>query len=282
MKQVFIGLLLTSSLIALAQSAPKAVLLRLDLDETVIVGALEGNKWVDAEDLSTSSQAAIAGGLKSVLFNNTGVIGKAMAGGKVSIGSTCDWVRVTDISTPVKLPYLPTYAIAAAWNPVPRAISSIANTNATYQKIIADELQQRKIAKPAMVSQVLQVDLDNDKSNEVLIVAQNPRLSFDAQNRLNGTYGSEKGEYSLVLVRKVIAGKVQTFSLSERVIEKPFDGTSGQPQVLTQFISAIADIDGDGKMEIFVDDLVHEGYGVNIYNWNGKGFSKILEWGCGV
>ncbi len=282
MKKILIGMLFTSSLVALAQSAPKAVLLRLDLDETIIVGALEGNKWVTADKLSASSQMAINNGLPSVLLNNTGVIGKAMAGGKISSGSLCDWVRVTDISTPVKLPYLPTYAISAAWNAVPRAITSIPNTNVTYQKVVADELKKRGIRQPVMVSQVIQTDLDNDKSNEVLIVAQNPRLSFDAQNRLNGSYGQEIGEYSLVQVRKVVAGKVQIFTLSERIVTKVFDGTVGQPQVMTQYISAIADINGDGKMEVFVDDLVHEGYGVNIYGWTGKGFSKILDWGCGV
>jgi hypothetical protein len=282
MKKIIVGMLFTASLIALAQSAPKAVLFRLDLEETVIVAALENNKWAVGEKLSVSSQTAINGGLPSVLLNNTGLIGKAMIGGKISTGSLCDWVRVTDISTPVKLPYLPTYAISAAWNSVPRAITALPTSNATYQKVMTDELKKRNISKPVILSQVIQTDLDGDKTNEVLLVAQNPRLSFDAQNRLNGTYGQEKGEYSLVQVRKVVAGKVQTFTLSERIVTKVFDGTSGQPQVLTQFISAIADINGDGKMEIFVDDLVHEGYGVTIYTWNGKGFTKMLEWGCGV
>ena len=282
MKKILAGILFGSSLIALAQSAPKAVLLRLDMDETVIIGALEGNKWAKGESLSAGSQAYIKAGLKTVLINNTGTIGKAMAGGKIETGSICDWVRTTGISTPVKMPYLPTYAIDAAWNPVPRAITTIPNTNTAYQKVMADELKQRKISKPVILSQVIQTDLDGDKVNEVLLVAQNPRLSFDAQNRLNGSYGQEIGEYSLVQVRKVVAGKVQTFSLSERIVTKVFDGTVGQPQVMTQFISAIADINGDGKMEVFVDDLVHEGYGVTIYTWNGKGFSKMLEWGCGV
>jgi hypothetical protein len=248
------------------------------LDETSIVGAFEGNKWASGEKLSASSQMAINNGLPSVLLNNTGVIGKAMAGGKIFSGSFCNWVRVTNISTSVKLPYLPTYALSAVWNPVPRAITTLAMSNATYQKVMSDELKRLKIDKPVMIAQVIQTDLDGDKSNEVLIVAQNPRLSFDAQNRLNGSYGQEKGEYSLVLVRKVVAGKIKTFTVSQRI----FDGTAGQPQVLTQYISAIADINGDGKMEIFVDDLVHEGYGVTIYTWNGKGFKKILEWGCGV
>lgn len=282
MKRILIGMLFGSSLIALAQGAPKAVLFRLDLDETVIVGALEGNKWAAGDALSAGSQAAISGGLQSVLLSNTGIIGKAMTGGKIEAGSICDWVRVTSISTSVKMPYLPTYALSAAWNPVPRAITSLPTNNATYQKVMLEELKQRKITKPVMLSQVIQTDLDGDKVNEILLVAQNPRLSFDAQNRLNGTYGQEKGEYSLVQMRKVVAGKVQTFTLSERIVTKVFDGTSGQPQVLTQFISAIADINGDGKMEVFVDDLVHEGYGVTIYTWNGKGFSKMLEWGCGV
>ena len=280
MKKIIIGLLLTSSLVALAQGAPKAVLLRIDTQEAAIVGALEGNTWATGENLSVVSQNFVKAGLKTVLLSNTGTIGKAMAGGKFAVGG-CDWVRVTDYSTPVKFPYYPTYAIAADWQAVPRAITVIANNNPTYLKIVSDEITRRKLNQAPIVSQVFQTDLDNDKSNEVLIVAQNPKQTFAAQKVLNSTYGQAIGQYSLVMVRKVVAGKVQTFTLSERIVTKVFDGTEGQPQVLTQYISAIADINGDGTMEIFVDDLVHEGYGVTIYSWNGKGFSKMLEWGCG-
>ncbi len=270
MKRILTGILVSSSLIALAQTAPKAVLLRLQDEQTIVLGSLEGNKWATADTLSSASQNAVKNGLKTVMFDLSGRLGKAMAGGKLEVGA-CDWNRVTDISTPVKLPEL-AYAIDAAWNPVPRVSKVLPNSSAAYVKVVADELKIRKITQAPVLTQVIQTDLDNDKVNEIILVAQTSKPSK-----------SDTGDYSLVLVRKVIAGKVKTFVLSDYLIKKGYDAATdtGAQQGQSNIISAIADIDGDGKMEIFVDDQVHEGIGVTIFAWNGKNFGKTLEWGCG-
>jgi hypothetical protein len=192
-------------------------------------------------------------------------------------------VRTTDISTPVKVPMFPAYAISAPWKPVPRAVQALPTSSAPYLKIMATELRKRGINAPVLMSQVLKTDLDNDRVDEVILVAQRPALVLDGMRRVQSKYERAVGDYSLVLVRKVIGGKVTTLVLGERKVTKLFDGTTdGQPTVLTQWISAIADIDGDGKMEIFVDDYVHEGTAVTIFGWNDKLFKKVLEWGCGV
>jgi hypothetical protein len=86
-KPFWIGLAIISSL-ALAQSAPKAVLLRLEPDSTVVVGALEGNKWVAADKLSAGSQNAIKAGLQTTVVGSSGVLGKALAGGTFGAGLT--------------------------------------------------------------------------------------------------------------------------------------------------------------------------------------------------
>jgi hypothetical protein len=274
MKKTLIFGLFVATLVALAQSAPKAVLLRIDSgDEVQVVGALEGSKWAAADSLASGSIAKIKSGLKTVMFTLKGTVGRAMAGGKLDVGA-CDWNRTTGISTPVKLEF-PTYAIDAAWNPVPRASKTLPSANATYTALVAAELKKYKAAKPARVTQIVQADLDGDKQLEVLIVAQ----SLDNAYAMNNT-----GDYSLVLVRKIVAGKVQTFKLIEHYIEKGYDPATdtGAQQGSTNGISAIADIDGNGSMEVFVDGVVYEGYGVSIYSWNGKGFTRLIDWGCGV
>ncbi len=285
-KPFWIGMAVISSL-ALAQgNAPRAVLLRLEPENTVIVGALEGNKWASGDQLSKASQTLIQSGLRTTLLGSSGALGKAMAGGKIERypkGDPCDWVRITGISTPVKPPVFPAYALQAAWNPVPRAIQKLPLNNATYQKLMADELKKRKVNAPVVMTQLLKTDLDNDKTFEVILVAQRPKTKFDERRWLIPTYGSAVGDYSLSLVRKITPSGVKTFVLDERIITRLFDGTTDeQPTVLTQYVTAIADIDGDGKMEIFLDDYVHEGTGVKIYGWNGQKFVKKLEWGCGV
>ncbi len=262
-----------SSLIAFAQSTPRAVLLRLEPTQTIIAGVLEGKTWIDPDKLSSNSQAFIKTGLNTMLLGMNGVLGKATSSGFEAVeNDPCDWVRNTSISTALKVPKFPAYAISANWNPVPRVIQRLPLENAAYQKIMAAELKARKINAPVVMSQILKTDLDGDKIDEVILVAQRPKVTFDDQRRLESKYEQAVGDYSLVLVRKVVAGSVKTFVLGERNVTKLFDGTGeGLPTVLTQYVTAIADIDGDGRMEVFVDDYTHEGEGVTIFGleWQG-------------
>jgi hypothetical protein len=288
------SMVLGSSLMALANApdpATNAVLVRLDGAETrvTVVGVLENKIWMGADKISPTSKQLIRAGMQAVVLGMNGAVGKASIGGRFEAdGAPCDWVRSTDISTTVQSLIFPAYAIAAKWNPTPRAIQTIAPENTTYQKIMADELKVRKINAPVVMSAIFKTDLDNDKSDEIILVAQRPRASFSTERRLEPQYETGVNDYSLMLVCKVVAGKVQTFTLAERVIRKTFDqkalenGTGPQMSVLTQYVTAIADIDGDGRMEVFVDDYTHEGEGVTIWGWNGKKFTTMLEWGCGV
>jgi hypothetical protein len=283
-----------SSLIALATApdpATNAVLVRLDRQETAVtvIGVLENERWMSADEISPTSKTLIRAGMQAVVLGTNGVVGQASIGGRFEAnGAPCDWVRSTDIKTSVQSLIFPAYAISAKWNPVPRAIQNIAPENLTYQKIMAAELKARKINAPVVMSQILKTDLDGDKIDEIILVAQRPRVSFSPERRLETQYETAEHDYSLVLVRKVVAGKAKTFTLAERIVRKPSyqksleNGVGPLQTVLTQYVTAIADIDGDGRMEVFVDDFVHEGEGVTVLGWNGKTFSKKLEWGCGV
>jgi hypothetical protein len=291
---LILSMILGSSLVALATApdpATNAVLVRLDNPETTatVVGVLENKLWMGADKISPTSKQLIQAGMQAVVLGMNGVLGKATVGSRFEAdGAPCDWVRSTDINTAVKIPTFPAYAISAKWNPVPRAIQNLPLENTAYQKIMAAELKARKINAPVVMSQILKTDLDGDKVDEIILVAQRPKATFSNERRLEPKYETGVGDYSLVLVRKVVAGKVKTFVLGERIISKPFDqkalenGVGPQMTVLTQYVTAIADIDGDGRMEVFVDDDTHEGEGVTILGWNGKKFTTILEWGCGV
>jgi hypothetical protein len=283
-----------SSLIALATApdpATDAVLVRSkEGTAATIIGVLENKTWIDPTKISPTSKTLIrAGGMPATILNSDGVLGKATIGGRFEAeDSPCYWVRATNISTTVRSPIFHAYALSAKWNPVPRAIQRLPLENAVYTKVMAAELNARKINAPVVMSQILKTDLDGDKIDEIILVAQRPKATISDQGYLEPKYETAVGDYSLVLVRKVVAGNVQTFTLAERVIRKAFDqkalenGSGPQMSVLTQYVTAIADIDGDGRMEVFVDDLVHEGEGVTILGWNGKTFKTMLEWGCGV
>jgi hypothetical protein len=87
-----------------------------------------------------------------------------------------------------------------------------------------------------------------------------------------------RGDYSFVLVRKITGGKPKNILLTGEIITKiTNDSTTNQYQ-----ISSIADLNGDGKMEIVVNGNYYEGDWSQIFELKGNQFSKVLEFECGL
>jgi hypothetical protein len=298
-----VGLVATALIVALGPgtpaqttpptiTAPRAVVLRLDAPnatQATVVGVLEpGNRaWRDGPATSPASQAAIRTGLRAIVVGPSRQMGSLTTTNAWNTDELCDWVRTTgaklNLSAAFSKANAPFYAVHAAWNPIPRQMSAISTSSNTYLEVVRSELARLGLKSSPKITQALRGDLDGDGSDEVLIVAQTKPNAFE-NNQLQPRYESAVGEYSLVFVRKIMGSTVKTFTLGQpRIVTKLANGEDNRfPLVLTQYISAVADIDGDGKLEVFVDDFVHEGLGVAIYSWNGKDFQKTLEWGCGV
>lgn len=159
------------------------------------------------------------------------------------------------------------------WNPVPRAPKSVNLKDKTYLNVVAEILRSKGLPKAkAVIEQAVKVDLDGDGVDEVLLTASSyggkisPRV--DANN------------YSFVLLRKVVGGKAKNIFLAEEYIKKYIE--FGAPNRFD--VSSIADLNGDGKMEIVVYGEYYEGSGANTYEIKGNQAVEIksLETGCGV
>lgn len=87
-------------------------------------------------------------------------------------------------------------------------------------------------------------------------------------------------------MRKLTSSGVKTFVLREAFTKKDFDTkkfseVGGDPPLrLAQWVNGISDFNGDGRMEVLVNSVLWEGYGLEVNQWDGKGFTKMLEWGC--
>ncbi len=171
------------------------------------------------------------------------------------------------------------YAIKSTWNVQPRPITILSNNNAAYEQVVKSILEQKaalKNAKP-VIQKIVKVDLDGDQKDEIIIHATNHANIYDGK----------KGDYSMVIIRHLVNEKVVTDILNFRYIDKNCDLNSsksdGIPCWLTQYkISAILDVNGDGKMEVFIKDSNHESEGINVYELSPKGLKAVLGWGCGV
>jgi hypothetical protein len=92
------------------------------------------------------------------------------------------------------------------------------------------------------------------------------------------TPDSKAGDYSLVLMRRVIAGKAETIPIYAEYY--PQAKQFNAPNWCS--VSAILDLNGDGRMEIIVHGGYYEGAWTTVYNIDGKKIEEALSCGCGA
>jgi len=157
------------------------------------------------------------------------------------------------------------YAISCDWNPLPRLPKILSNNNEAYRKIVQDILHEHKIKNVPNIEQIIQVDLEGDGNNEVIIVAKKTTADFSFFNN----------EYSFLLVRKMIQGKVKNIFLEEEFIINNDECMQIPPS--SYRIRGLFDADGDGILEILVETWYFEGGGYLLYKWDGSNFQLVLS-----
>jgi hypothetical protein len=266
-------------------TAPRAILFRLVENTASVEGTLDGpataRRWTPGESLGPLARQQIEATVKAIVLGPTGKLGAATVGGRIETNDPCDWVRETRYLTTVKTVF-PAHALSAPWNPVPRRITALPLDSAPYLAIVAAELRKRGLTAAPRLVQLLRTDLDGNGRDDILMVAASDPVTF-GESVMNGIYANRAGQYSLVLVREALPGGVKTSVLGERIF-KVAPLPDAFPEMLTQRIGAVADLNGDGSMEVLVDDHVHEGEGTAVWQSSaGKAvMTRVLEWGCGV
>jgi hypothetical protein len=160
-------------------------------------------------------------------------------------------------------------AISAPWILVPHLVEEIED-DGTYSAFAAELLGQRGLDVPEpAIKQLLQVDLEGDGVNEVLVVAEDVSSGLFA----------EDGDYSIAFMRRTVQGDVQTVILGESVVV-----TADSPVVNSYSVGAVADLSGDGRMEVVVSTAYYEGIGVEVWEYvdDDLGLVPQISVGCGV
>lgn len=169
-------------------------------------------------------------------------------------GATCDWQRGVK------------EAGAATRVPLRRPMTSLPLDNATYTRLIAEVTG---VKKPTLTA-LLRIDLDNDGKDEVL---------FSTDSHPEGAAATGGTSYSAAGVRRVKAdGSAETLFFFERKVELSGEG----PDHVRASLLGFTDLEGDGKLEVVVQDTHHEGEGQAVWRVDAAGITKLGETGCGA
>ena len=119
------------------------------------------------------------------------------------------------------------------------------------------------------VTKVVKCDLDGNGTVETLVEAM---TGFEDR----AMPGMTPGACALVVLFTPVKGRVQTHVLYEDYV------TSKLNLALHNRLRAVADMDGDGKIEVIASSDYYEGQSASLWRWAGGTLRKLAEAGAGA
>ncbi|MHB0937823.1 MAG: hypothetical protein ACYC6A_15665 [Armatimonadota bacterium] len=237
--------------------------------EKLFGGSVDG-KWLGCDTMMPK----VKGGERYRLYTATKCLGDGM-GGKATTadnGPALDTPQVS-LQTKAKLPKDDTcvIGICGTWNALPRVPKAQSTKQQVYIDAVKAILKQNGLGgAPVNITKLLRIDLEGDGTEEVLISATTPRKGYPDPS-------PRKNDYSMLILRKVVKGKVVTVLLNKEFYTKHEDFAA--PSIFT--IDAVLDINGDGVMEVITGWRYYEGIGRDIFEIKGTKVEGVIGWGVG-
>jgi hypothetical protein len=151
---------------------------------------------------------------------------------------------------------------------LPKVLEIMNTDNEKYSKVLATFLNGQKLGDaPVKIKQLIRTDLEGDGNYEVIINAINTERGQD-----------RKGEYSIVLIVRDVGGKQVIEAIQNEITLEDSD----LPAALWEnTIAAIADVNGDGKMEIMMFGQFYHGQGWDLITDKNFSAERPIICGCG-
>ncbi len=257
-------------LLALAAAAQSRVVPIIDLSVGGLIGGVEKGRWV-------APSAVQAGVKKGDIFNWHLLSGASISGVPIEefgVSEICDdfyYARFKTDTLGIQEDSIPSgvaFGAAIDWDPTPRDPVELTRSAAKslYSKTVAGILRKNGLTKTVPRNfRAWRIDLDGDGTEEVIVESQSwgDRISPSAK----------RGDYSVLILRKIVGGKVRDTVVSSEFVKQRVE--FGAPSRFK--LSAIADLNGDGKMEFVVYGEYYEGGGSQAYEIRGDAPVELKE-----
>lgn len=160
-------------------------------------------------------------------------------------------------------------AVLDGWDITKRDVTELSAKNQFYQQVVIDWLTAEGVTDSQLGDlQIFRVDVDGDGADEIFISA----------THLDGSQHTTKtGDYSIVLMRKVVGNDAVTIPLvADIYFSKELELTFPRTYSLTNFI----DLNQDGVLEIVVGFEKWEGFGAAVYQIDNQNVIEALRAEC--
>jgi len=247
----------------------------VEVQSGYLFGAISDGKWIKADETAK----LIGDETTYRVYGLRQALGDAKAGKPKPEGAPCEKTLAVSLSPETEKGVI---AIAAPWNALPRKPQVTDPTQKVYLDAVRDFLKTKGIEQPEVkIDGILRVDLEGDGEEEVLIRATNYFRKDDSV-----PMRSPAASYSMVLLRRVVAGKVETQLIVGEFYPKAYpkaaqeEGRFDAPNAYK--VIATLDVDGDGKMEVVIHSHYYEGEETTIYRCEPKKVEALLSVSCGA
>ena len=160
-------------------------------------------------------------------------------------------------------------AVVDGWAVTKRDVGELSADDEFYQQAVLDWLKAEGVDEPQLGTlQIFRVDIEGDGSDEIFVSATH---LDDSQHT------TKAGDYSIVLMRKVVGNEVVT----QLILGDVYD--SKEPEITyprTYSLVNFIDLNQDGVLEVVVSFLKWEGFGASVYQIDGQDMKQVLNAGC--
>lgn len=241
----------------------------MDLGTGCLLGGAAKGTFV----LPAAAAALVRGGEKYRMYGLAGYLGRGTGSRPDSLGVPC--IDTMEVSITPDYSQYDAIGVAGTWAAMPRVPRAMSSGTQVYKNATANLLKALGIVQPKVnVTQVLRVDLEGDRVDEVLVSATYYAAGFEGGPSPN----AEAGDYSIVYMRKAMGGRVETTVLAADIYSRAVEFVA--PAAYR--IRGVLDLNGDGSMEVVVYGRYYEGHWSTVYQVKGTQVEEVLTCGCGA